>query len=114
MSALEILVRGPNWTGDLVMATPGFRALRAGFPAAHITLLVTAQLAPLLAGAPWFDALVPLDSRNRGALVRDGLALRRRARFDLGLCLPDSIESALLMRVAGVRRIVGYARGLRG
>jgi heptosyltransferase-2 len=116
MSALEILVRGPNWTGDLVMATPGFRALRAGFPAARITLQVAAKLAPLLAGAPWFDALVPLGSGETGrqALVRDGLALRRRARFDLGLCLPDSIESALLMRVAGVRRIVGYARGLRG
>jgi heptosyltransferase-2 len=116
MSALEILVRGPNWTGDLVMATPGFRALRAGFPEASITLQVPAKLAPLLAGAPWFDALVPLNPRKTGrrALVREGLALRSRARFDLGLCLPDSIESALLMRVAGVRRIVGYARGLRG
>ena len=116
MSALEILVRGPNWAGDLVMATPGFRALRAGFPEANITLHVPAKLAPLLAGAPWFDAIVPLASRESGrrALVREGLALRRRARFDLGLCLPDSIESALLMRLAGVRRIVGYARGLRG
>ena len=27
MSAREILVRGPNWTGDWIMATPGFRAL---------------------------------------------------------------------------------------
>jgi len=116
MSALEILVRGPNWTGDLVMATPGFRALRAGFPDARITLQVPAKLAPLLSGAPWFDALVPRDPGRTGrwALIREGLALRRRARFDLGLCLPDSIESALLMRVAGVRRIVGYARGLRG
>jgi hypothetical protein len=25
----EIFVRGPNWTGDLIMATPGFRALRS-------------------------------------------------------------------------------------
>ena len=31
----EILVRGPNWTGDLIMATPGFRALRSGFPGAR-------------------------------------------------------------------------------
>ena len=45
MSALEILVRGPNWTGDLVMATPGFRALRAGFPGARITLHVRSALA---------------------------------------------------------------------
>jgi heptosyltransferase-2 len=112
MSALEILVRGPNWTGDLVMATPGFRALRAGFPDARITLQVHAPLAPLLAGAPWFDAVLPLAERT-GARLREAFALRGRVRFDLGVCLPDSFEAALLMRVAGVRRVVGYARGGR-
>src|SRR5690606_13936993 len=61
-------------------------------------------------GAPWIDELLPLASAGRGAaaLVREGLALRRR-RFDLGLCLPDSFSSALLLRCAGVRRVVGYA-----
>lgn len=116
MSALEILVRGPNWTGDLVMATPGFRALRAGFPGARITLHVHAALAPLLDGAPWFDAVLPFAAPQAGrlALLREARMLRQRARFDIGLCLPDSFASALLMRAAGVRRIVGYARGGRG
>ena len=113
MSALEILVRGPNWTGDLVMATAGFRALRAGLPEAHITLLAPAPLLPLLAGAPWFDAALPLDA-GRGGMLREARTLRRRARFDLGLCLPDSFEAALRMRLAGVRRVVGYARNGRG
>jgi heptosyltransferase-2 len=44
--------------------------------------------------------------------VREGLDLRRR-HFDLGVCLPDSFSSALLMRLAGVREVVGYARDLR-
>jgi len=115
LSASEILVRGPNWTGDFVMATPGFRALRAGFPDARITLLVRAELRPLAEGAPWFDAIWTLASHRRGLarLVREGRALRRQRRFDLGLCLPDSFESALLMRLAGVRHSVGYARGGR-
>jgi heptosyltransferase-2 len=112
MSALEILVRGPNWTGDLVMATPGFRALRAGFPDARITLHVQAALAPLLDGAPWFDDVATFA--GAGSPFRDGRALRARGCFDLGLCLPDSFEAALLMRAAGVRRVVGYARGGRG
>ena len=116
MSAREILVRGPNWTGDLIMATPGFRALRAGFPDARITLQLRAPLKPLLDGAPWFDAVLPISSHPRGlaALLREGRALRRHARFEIGLCLPDSFEAALLMRAAGVRRIVGYAGGGRG
>jgi heptosyltransferase-2 len=108
--AERIVVRAPNWAGDLVMATPGFRALRAAWPGAHIALHAKATLAPLLDGSPWFDERIPLTSGARGsaALVREGLALRRR-RFELGLCLPDSFSSALLLRLAGVRHIVGYA-----
>jgi len=111
----EILVRGPNWTGDLVMATPGLRALREGFPRARITLQLRPGLEGLMAGSPFFDELLPLRSYHQGvsALLREAKELRTRRRFDLGLCIPDSFSSALLMRLAGVRRVVGYRRGLR-
>jgi len=111
---LEILVRGPNWTGDLIMATPGFRALRSGFSEAGLTLHLRQELLPLVSGAPWFDEVLPLESYGKGiaALLREGRALRPR-RFDLGICLPDSFSSALLMRWAGVRHIVGYRRNGR-
>ncbi|MBW2272835.1 MAG: lipopolysaccharide heptosyltransferase II [Deltaproteobacteria bacterium] len=113
--AAEILVRGPNWTGDVVMATPGFRALREGFPRARITLQLRPGLEALVAGSPWFDEVLPLRSYHQGvsALLREARELRRAGRFDLGLCLPDSFSSALLMRLAGVRRVVGYRRGPR-
>ena len=111
----RILVRGPNWTGDLIMATPAFRALRAGFPQAHITVHLREALRPLLDGAPWFDALRPLGDSARSGLgfAREAAALRAAGRFDLGLCLPDSFSAALLMRAAGVRQVVGYRRGGR-
>jgi heptosyltransferase-2 len=111
----RILVRAPNWVGDVVMATPAFRALRHHFVDAEITVQVLDGLAPLLAGAPWFDEVLPLRSHRRGvaAIVGEGRGLRGRA-FDLGLCLPDSVSSALLMRAAGVGCVVGYARGWRG
>jgi heptosyltransferase-2 len=116
----SILLRAPNWTGDWVMATPGFRALRARFPGAHVALHVRAGLEPLAAGAPWFDEVIPIRSqRLRGAarwraILREGRALRRRGGFDLGVCVPESFSSALLMRAAGVRRIAGFRRGGRG
>ena len=116
MSALRILVRAPNWLGDLVMSTPGFRALRAAYPEARIALQLREPLMPLVDGAPWFDEVIPLRSYHAGAgaLWREGRAMRAAGRFDLGVCIPDSWSALLLMRVAGVREIVGYARAGRG
>jgi heptosyltransferase II len=112
----EIVVRGPNWAGDLVMSTPGFRALRAGFPRARITLHVRSGLEALVAGAPWFDRVLPLGpgAHSPLALLRAARALAAAGPFDLGLCIPDSFSSALLMRLARVGCSVGYERGGRG
>jgi heptosyltransferase-2 len=111
----HILIRGPNWTGDLIMASPGFRALRAAFPEARIILHVQAGLAPLVDGSPWFDEIVPVGSYQQGPLAhwREGRSLRAHGPFDLGICLPDSFAAALVMRFAGVRRVLGYRRGWR-
>lgn len=110
----RILVRGPNWAGDLVMATPGFRALAAAYPEARRVLLLRPGLIPLLAGSPWFHEIRPLRASGRepAALWREARALRRE-RFELAISLPDSFSSALLLRLAGAARIVGYARNGR-
>jgi len=72
-------------------------------------------IAPLLAGNPWFDEILPIRSSGRRplSLLREGLVLRR-CGFDLGLCLPDSFSSALQLRIAGVAHVVGYAGTGRG
>ena len=113
---LNILVRGPNWLGDLVMATPGFRALRSSFPESHISLQVRKGLEPVVEGSPWFDEVIPLRSHHRGLLAMwtEARELRHARKFDLGICLPDSFSSVLMMRMAGVSRIVGYEGRGRG
>jgi len=111
-----ILVRGPNWLGDLIMSTPGFRALRAGFPGARITLQVSQAHADLFAGEGFFDRVLALGPERRGlrAIAREAAVLRRSGSYDLGLCIPDSHSSALIMRLGGVRNVVGYAGRARG
>ncbi|KKK70737.1 hypothetical protein LCGC14_2920950, partial [marine sediment metagenome] len=44
----NIIVRMPNWVGDLVMATPILFDLRQKFPASTITAMVQKPLCDLL------------------------------------------------------------------
>ncbi len=107
------MVRAPNWVGDVVMATPAFRALRQGFPDAHLGVVLRPYVEPILRGASWFDEVIAVEDRgakNFAALV----ARLRRGRFDLGLILPNSFRAALEFWLGGVRRRVGYERRRRG
>ena len=101
----RILVRLPNWVGDVVMATPALAALRAAHPAAEIVAEGRPYLAGLVRGVPSVDAFLP---EVRGTLARSR-ALRAR-RFDLAVLLPDSMRSALAPFLARIPVRAGYAR----
>jgi heptosyltransferase-2 len=104
----HIAVRGPNWVGDAVMATPALRALRAAHPAAVIVLEGPAQHAGLYRGLASFDAFRPAAGGLRSLWAR-GRELRREG-CDWALMLPDSPRAAVAPRLAGTPRRIGYAR----
>lgn len=114
----RMLVVLPNWVGDLVLATPALKALRTQFADAHITGLLKGHLAEVLSGSDWMDDTVYWPkSRNRQSRRQSflGLASELRDRnFEYAVLLPNSFRSALLTRLAGIRRRVGYDREGRG
>lgn len=50
--------------GDFVMAIPAIRAIRRGFPAAHVTLLTNPQSAGLARPCPYLDEVLTFDLRT--------------------------------------------------
>lgn len=108
----RIVVRAPNWLGDVVMSTPALRALRRARPRARIVALLPPALVPLLEGAALVDEVWPLASRGAGGLAawRADRARIAAEAFTLGLAIPESASSAWLLRAAGVRRVTGFAR----
>jgi heptosyltransferase-2 len=109
----RILVRLPNWVGDVAMATPVLRSLRRRFPDARIAWLLRRSVEGVVRGAPWADALHFESNAGLAGLARTAAALRRE-RFDLALLLPRSFRAALVGALSGAEHRVGFAgRGRR-
>ncbi len=105
----------PNWIGDAVMATPAVRAVRAHLPQAHITGICKPYVAGVFEGAPWLDEMVYLDQRGPWAQRWPAVAWRlRRKRAEVAVLFPNSFRSALVARLAGCQRRIGFRRYLRG
>ena len=115
-SVRKVAVFLPNWVGDVVMATPSLRALRARFANARITYVGRPAALATLAG--WKHADDVICDRSGGPGRAAGLlclAQRlRRERVDLAVLLPNSFRVALAARLGGARRILGYDRDGRG
>jgi heptosyltransferase-2 len=113
---VKIIVFCPNWVGDLVMATPALRALRLGLPDARIVGLARPSVVETLAGSHWFDDLITYHHRSKIEHERSLPVIRRlrREAFDAGLLLTNSIRTALLGFLGGVRRRIGYENEGRG
>jgi heptosyltransferase-2 len=113
-SLMKILMRGPNWVGDAVLAIPAMKAVRAQYPDAEITLLVRPWVAGVFSSAPFIDR-VWSEPRPSGVLdwIRISRSIRAK-RFDLGLLFPNSFESAAMLFLGRVRQRVGYATDGRG
>jgi heptosyltransferase-2 len=114
----RILVQAPNWVGDFVMATPAFRCIRRGFPAARISVLLRPYLAKLLDGAPWFDETIPYEPSAGGDAGVRGFVRKmrelRRGRYDLAILLTNSFRTALVARLAAAKVRLGYDLQGRG
>src|SRR3984885_3480023 len=115
-SNLNILIRATNWIGDAVMSLPAIRAIRNRYPDARITVLAKPWVAALYEGELSIDRVITLEAASgaRDWKAKWDLARRLRnesdASFDLAVLLPNSFESAAVVWLAGVKRLVGYAR----
>ena len=103
----------PSWVGDTVMATPVLRAAREARPDARIIAVCRPGLERLLAGVPWPDRIIAVESKRLGGTVQL-VRLLRHAGVTAAILLPNGFRSALVARLAGIRVRVGYRRSARG
>jgi heptosyltransferase-2 len=114
---MNIIVRMPNWIGDLVMATPVLADLRAAYPDASITAMCRRPLCELIAQDPSIDELFCFakltNEFTRREEQRGIIEKLRTGKYDVGILLTHSFSSAWWFWQGNVRRRIGTPRHWR-
>jgi heptosyltransferase II len=107
----NIIVRMPNWVGDMVMATPILTDLRRAFPKARITAMCRSPICDLLQEDPEIDELFCFSKASgfgRRIEKRNIIEKLRAGKYDLGVLLTHSFSSAWWFWQGKVEQRLGY------
>lgn len=113
----RVFVRLPNWVGDIMMALPALRALRASCPDAQVIAMARPDHVPFAQRIVWLDEVT--EASPRGGLGR-GRALWRMAKMvrarapDAAVLFAPSFEAALGVWLSGVSVRIGHDTDHRG
>jgi len=112
----NILVIGPSWVGDMVMAQSLFMTLKDNDPECQITVLAPAWSFPLLDRMPEVSKAIamPLTHGQFGLVRRIQLGQKLRAeQYYQAIVLPNSWKAALIPFFANIPLRTGYLGEMR-
>ncbi len=110
--AKNVVVLQTSFLGDSLLTLPLLRRLKESLPGARVSVLTLPKNAGVFHNSPWVDEVILDDKRGEhgGPLGtwKISAQLRRRG-FDLAVIPHRSFRSALVARLAGIPRRVGFA-----
>jgi len=116
LSVKQILVVGPSWVGDMVMAQSLFITLKHTYLDAVIDVLAPAWSEPILKRMPEVRSAIsqPMGHGEFGVVTRYRLGKQlRQKKYDMAIVLPRSFKSALVPFLARVPKRIGYKGEMR-
>jgi len=115
MAAKKILIVGPSWVGDMVMAQALFITLRQRFADCEIDVLAPAWSLPILARMPEVrrGIAMPVGHGKLELGLRYSLARELAGQYQQAIVLPNSLKSALIPLLAGIPLRTGWRGEMR-
>jgi len=113
---LKILIVGPSWVGDMVMAQSLFKSLQDLYPGAQIHVLAPGWSRPIIDAMPEVSETLdmPLGHGAFAFGVRRSLGhALRTSGYDWAIVLPNSWKSALIPWFAKIPRRTGWLGEMR-
>ena len=112
----NILIRLPNWLGDMVMATSFVQAVKKYYPEAEIDLITKQGLEFLLDYFPGHNKRIVFSKKEYGSLKGArafGKKIKKEKKYDLFFCLPDSLSAATMGAAINAKKSIGYKKNVR-
>ena len=116
MSTEKILILGPAWVGDMVLAQSLFKTLKANQPDCIIDVAAPAWTLPLLERMPEVSGKIALPFKH-GELafferIKFGRTLKNKG-YTQAIILTNSFKSALLPFAADIKKRTGFLGEMR-
>lgn len=112
----KILVMGPSWVGDMVLAQSLFKQLKIEQPDCQITVAAPAWTLPLLERMPEVSEAIALPFRHGDLALRERFKLGRelaKQGFTQAILLTNSLKSAILPWAASIPVRTGFKGEMR-
>ena len=107
---MKIVIRSPNWLGDMIMALPAIKALSQKLQPQKLTVITRKGFGAVFSRQPFVDEAVECDRSDEAALHS---ALAEKS-YDALYLFTNSFRSAWNGLKTGCRVRVGYGGNLRG
>jgi heptosyltransferase-2 len=107
---MRILIIGPSWVGDMVMAQTLFQCLKGRHPDCQIDVLAPEWSRPILERMPEVRQALsfPLGHGVLDLATRRRIGRSLKGQYDQAIVLPNSLKSALVPLFAGIARRTGW------
>lgn len=112
----RILIIAPAWVGDAIMAQPMYARLKQRYPNAQIDVLAPAWTRPLHARMAEISEAIDAPFGHGELKLRERWKLARQLKargYDQVIVLPNSIKSALVPLLSGIRTRTGWVGEMR-
>ncbi len=113
----RILIFNVNWLGDVLFSTAVIRNVRYQYPGAYIACVVPPRCQSVLQGNPYLDEIIIFDDKGDHRHILNRLTFikeLRQKKFDIAILLHRSLTRALICRLAGIAKRIGYYTKKRG
>lgn len=107
---MKILIRLPNWLGDVVMSTAFVNAAMEFYPRAVIDVIIKKELRDIAALIPGINQIHPFSKQEYQGIsgaYSFGKQLRLE-KYDIFFNLPESASSQILARATRAKHRVGF------